>query len=105
MVEYNKSICDITIDLRNGGIVGSDSCDFYEVYSIDIIDSEKVIQLNDAHGYVMGQIHYENESEVTLDNYNGEAELYPYTIDIVKNGKIVYKEGDIDANNKRCFRP
>lgn len=97
MVEYNKSICDITIDLKNGGIVGSDNCDFYEVYSIDIIDSEKVIQLNDAYGYVMGQIHYEDEQEVTFNNYEGDEELCPYTVDIVKNGKVVYKEGDNDV--------
>ena len=77
------------IEIPNSGIIGADDCAYFEVYSMDIDKQEKVIELNDKHGFVIGLIHYNNLDEVEIDHYNAKGELNQKTTMVIKNGKLV----------------
>lgn len=77
------------IEIKNGGIVGADDCAFYEIYSIDVDESNKILELNDEWGYVRGLIHYDKFEEIEYNNYEGEDVINSYTTSIVLNGKLV----------------
>lgn len=81
------------IDLQHGGIVMTADCTFYDAYMLIVDESEKSIDVSDSNGMMIGMIYYDNSvKEVTMNKYDSHGRLTGNIINIINNGKLVYKE-------------
>ena len=81
------------IDLKNGGIVATNTCDLYDAYILIIDKEEKSIDVSDQKGMMIGRIMYEKENVETLE-YDSNGHLDDTL------GKIIIKEGEIVWNKE-----
>lgn len=80
------------IEIKYGGIVTTSTCSFYDAHLLLIDEKEKTIDVSGDTGFMIGMIHYENEDEVLFMPYGIDDRLIGNTIDVVKNGQLIYKE-------------
>lgn len=81
------------IDLQYGGIIMTADCTFYDADMLIINEEEKSIDISDSNGMMIGMIYYDNSTkEVTMNKYDSHGRLTGNIIDIINNGKLVYKE-------------
>ena len=80
------------IYMRYGGLLMTSTCTFYDPYLLIIDEEEKTIEINDHMSMTEGMIHYKNEEEVEFIRRNEKDELTGDCIQIIENGKLVYKE-------------
>ena len=79
------------IELHDAIIV-TETVSIYEVYLLIIDEEEKTIDCSDSGGMTIAMIHYENEKycEILLRDYDDDR-LNGNTIDLIKNGQLIYK--------------
>lgn len=76
----------------NGAMVYTNDVTIYEVWTIEINEEEKIIELWDLHNYTIARIDYEESSgPVEFINYNKDGNIKESADTIVNsNGKVVY---------------
>lgn len=80
------------IDFYPYGLLYTDDIDIYDVHFIIIDEEEKTIDVCDQHGFSIANIHYENIKEIECLLYDEKERLNGETLDIVKNGKLIYNK-------------
>lgn len=70
------------------------------IYSIDINEEDKTIELNGFNNFVEAWVNYYNEvEEMSILQYNDDGSIdLGYEIPIIENGKLVYKGVDNNEN-------
>lgn len=81
------------ISFSYGACVYCDNVSIDNIYSIDINEEDKTIELNGFNNFVEAWIRYYNEvKEVSILQYNDSGDIdLGYEIPIIENGKLVYK--------------
>lgn len=84
------------ISFSYGACVYCDNVSIDNIYSIDINEEDKTIELNGFNNFVEAWIRYYNEvKEVSILQYNDSGDIdLGYEIPIIENGKLVYKGVD-----------
>lgn len=84
------------ISFSYGACVYCDNVSVDNIYSIDINEEDKTIELNGFNNFVEAWINYYDEvEEVSILHYNDSGDIdLGYEIPIIKNGKLVYKGVD-----------
>lgn len=88
------------ISFSYGACVYCDNVSIDNIYSIDINEENKTIELNGFNNFVEAWIRYYNEvKEVSILQYNDSGDIdLGYEIPIIENGKLVYKGVDNNEN-------
>ena len=84
------------ISFSYGACIYCDNVSVDNIYSIDINEENKTIELNGFNNFVEAWINYYNEvEEVSILQYNDDGDIdLGYEIPIIENGKLVYKGVD-----------
>ncbi len=78
--------------IKNGGILSTKNCDYYDVYLLMIDTEEKTIDVSDNTGFSIGLIHYKDEKEISLYKYDDEGKLGDDDVMIIKNGEFLWQQ-------------
>lgn len=80
------------IDLEFGGMIMTTNCTFYNAGMLIIDEKENSIDVSDENGMMIGMIYYDNSTkEITMNKYDSHGRLTGDIVDIIINGKLVYK--------------
>lgn len=80
------------IRIKNGGIVATDHCEYYDAHLLIIDTDEKTIEVSDTTGFSNGLIHYEDEKEITVLTYDEDGRIEGEQMDIIKNGDLAWQQ-------------
>lgn len=82
------------IELKYGACIYCDNVSIDNIYSIDINEKDKTIELNGFNNFVEAWINYYDEvEEVSILKYNDSGDIdIGYEIPIIENGKLVYNK-------------